>query len=288
VNARLAVGNLTGQPGGCTLLMFNGQFGRRRIQQADAYDADLNRLWSYARTGGDILGHYIYSCDVTGDGCEEAFVSAAMIRADGSIGWEREDLRNDHADSLRLGDLDGDGRVEVACCYSNQGVYVFDAATGETRWHQPTNHAQQIEIADVRPDVPGIEVIVGDRFYIPALRARLRIYDCRGNLLTAFPDVAVMGNPNLGVLQWDGHDGMEIAWSNLVLDGRANVLAVLPRSLFHALDFTGDGKEEFVTIVPDEQGTRHLTAFGVQGDAPALPRQTDYETRRKAANHSHY
>ncbi len=288
INGRLAVGNLTGQADGATILAFSGQYLTGRIQQADVYDSDLQRLWSFARSGGDILGHFAYSADVEGDAREEVFVSATMIRPDGSVGWERTDLRHDHADSIRLGDLDGDGKMEVACCYSGQGVQVLDATTGDTIWHYPTNHAQQIEVADVRPDIPGLEVIVGDRYYLPRLRARLMIFDCLGNLLSAVPHVAITGNPNLGVLQWDGKPGVEIAWANLILDGHANVIAVLPGHLHHAFDFCGDGKEEFVCILRGKDGKLYLTAFGDRATTLSLPKQTGYATRRKAANHSHY
>lgn len=61
-----------------------------------------------------------------------------------------------------------------------------------------------IEVGDVRPDIPGKEVIVGDRFYLPCLRAQLLLFDARGNRLAEVPGVAITGNPNLGVLQWDG------------------------------------------------------------------------------------
>jgi hypothetical protein len=268
--------------------MLNGEYGGRNHQQADAYDAELNHLWSYSRDGGDALGHFIYSCDVDGDGREEVFVSAAMIRPDGSVGWERKDLFRSHADSIRLGDINGDGKVEVVYVYSELGVYVLDAATGKTLWHHPTNHAQQLEIGDVRPDVPGTEVIVGDRFYLPTLRARLLIFDCRGNLLSAFPKTAITGNPNLGVLQWDGREGLEIAWANMVLDGRCNVLAVMPGHLHHAFDFMGDGGEEFVCLVKDAQGHLFIAAFADPNRIRTLPRKDDYEARRKTANHSHY
>jgi len=287
INGRLAVGNLTGDPNRATIMMLSGQWVTGLDQQADVYDAELNHLWSYARTGGDTLGHFIYSADVEGDAREEVFVSPTMIRPDGSIGWFREDLTNSHADSIRLADINEDGRVEVVYAYSGEGVFVLDAATGETLWHHPTNHAQQLEIADVRPDVPGTEVIIGDRFYLPALRARLLIYDCRGTLLTAWPEIAITGNANLGVLEWDGAPGMEIAWSNLVVDGRGTVLAALPRVLHHAFDFAGDGREEFVCDMRDADGRLFLMAWGDAGEAD-LPRRTDYEALRKIANHTHY
>jgi hypothetical protein len=286
INGRLAVGNLTGTADGATVLMFNGQF-LGDLQQADAYDADLNHLWSYSAHGSDKLGHFIYSYDLDGDRCEETFVSGAMIRPDGSVGWERQDLRGDHADSLRLGDFRLDGKVEVACSWSGLGVYVLDAATGATLWHDPTNHAQQLEVADVRPDVPGLEAIVGDRFYLPDLRAKLLIYSADGRRLSETPSVAIAGNPNLGVLEWDGNPGSEIAWANMILDGRGEAIAVLPTGLHHAFDFCGDGKEEMVRAGKDRDGNLYLTAYGLKSGAP-LPRNRDLAALRKAANHTHY
>ncbi|MBT7304510.1 MAG: hypothetical protein HN849_33565, partial [Victivallales bacterium] len=155
-------------------------------------------------------------------------------------------------------------------------------------WQFPTNHAQQVEIADVRPDIPGIEVIVGDRFYLPRLRAKLLIFDCRGKLLSAVPEIAITGNPNLGVLQWDGRPGVEIAWANMVLDGRGKVLAVMPGHLHHAFDFAGDGKEEFITLIRDRDGTRLLAALGDATSTIVLPKRHDLATRRKMVNHTHY
>jgi outer membrane protein assembly factor BamB len=288
VNGRLAVGNLTGKPDGATILMLNGQFGGENQQQADAYDAELNHLWSFGQNGGDRLGHFIYSCDVEGDACEEVFISATMIRPDGTVGWERTDLRGDHADSIRLGDINEDGKVEVVCSYSSKGVIVLDAVTGATVWRRPTNHAQQLEIADVRPDVAGTEVVVGDRYYLPTLRARLRIYDCNGNLLDSFPKVAMTGNPNLGVLEWDGKPGMEIAWSNLVLDGHCTVLAAAGGSLHHAFDFCGDGREEFVCLERNADRVYHVMAYGDTVADVGVARATDAIARRKICNHTHY
>lgn len=287
INGRLAAGNLTGDPARATILMLSGQYSTGTRQQVDTYDAELNHLWSYARDGVDTLGHYVYSADAEGDAREEVFVSPVMIRPDGSVGWFRDDLTRDHADSIRLGDINGDGRVEVVYAFSDSGVFVLDAATGETLWHRQTNHAQQLEIADVRPEVPGTEVIIGDRFYLPTLRARLLIYDCRGTLLSTVPPTAITGNPNLGVLEWDGRPGMEIAWSNLVLDGQGKVLAALPSTLHHAFDFAGDGREEFVRNVRDTDGALYLYAWGDASDG-GRPRRTDYEYRRKIANHTHY
>ncbi|MBD3178046.1 MAG: PKD domain-containing protein [Armatimonadia bacterium] len=287
VNGRLAIGRLGHDPQEATLLMLSGQFSDGNVQRADAYDADLQHLWSFTRAGGDILGHFVYSADVEGDAREEAFVSAAMVRPDGAVGWEREDLRGDHADSIRLADLDGDGRMEMATSYSGRGILVFDAATGETIWHRETNHAQQLEVADVRPDVPGLEVIVGDRFYLPRLRAKLLIFDCRGELLVSFPETAIEGNPNLGVLQWDGLPGMEVAWANMVVDGAGEVLAVLPGHLHHAFDFTGDGKEEFLGLAHDDRGWA-LNVYGDTTSTIELPKDTSYEGRRKTVNHTHY
>ena len=53
INGRLAVGNLTGKDDQATILMFSGQYLEGNLQQADAYDADLNHLWSYSDEGGD-------------------------------------------------------------------------------------------------------------------------------------------------------------------------------------------------------------------------------------------
>ncbi len=210
-----------------------------------------------------------------------------MIRPDGSVGWERQDLRGDHADSLRLADLNLDGKTDVACSWSGLGVYVLDAATGRTIWHDQTNHAQQLEVADVRPDVPGLEVIVGDRFYLPDLRAKLLIYSADGKRLSETPSVAVAGNPNLGVLEWDGEPGSEIAWANMILNGRGEVIAVLPTTLHHAFDFCGDGKEEVVRTIKDRDGKLYLAAYGLESGSP-LPRTRDLAMLRKAANHTHY
>ncbi len=47
-----------------------------------------------------------------------------------------------------------------------------------------------------------------------------------------------------------------------MLDGRGKVIAVLPGHLYHALDFSGDGKEEFVCVVRGKDGRPYLTAYG--------------------------
>ena len=73
----------------------------------------------------------------------------------------------------------------------------------------------------------------------------------------------------------------------MILNGKGEVIAVLPTHLHHALDFCGDGKEEFVRAIRDADGKLYLAAYGCPTGA-ALPRDRDLAARRKAANHTHY
>ncbi len=58
--------------------------------------------------------------------------------------------------------IDGDGQVEILAPVSEFGIMVFRALTGELLWH-PAEHAQQLEVRNVRGGLAGPRIAVNAR-----------------------------------------------------------------------------------------------------------------------------
>lgn len=173
------------------------------------FGPDGAELWSCA-ISGDTYGHALCRGDVNGDGFDEVFSSRNGVTEafthDGKVLW-RDETQKNHSDNFTLGDVDGDGRIEVVYDHDGCGgagpLYVVDGATGKHelsvgyRKHG-MGHCQGFTCADFRPDVPGLEVAV------VAKSGPVLFYDARGKLLWK------RNTPNCLVSKtdWDG-DGVQ-------------------------------------------------------------------------------
>src|SRR6185503_14028584 len=100
-------------------------------------------------------GHYPFSYDIDGDGKEELFIGYTAFDQKGHKIWSLENTLNDHADSVAvvkiLPDPKADPRLIIAG--SDEGV-VFADLHGKILEHHRVGHAQNLTIADFRPDLP--------------------------------------------------------------------------------------------------------------------------------------
>jgi len=142
------------------------QVGEQNCVTIVALTDELETLWVHRcenGRGGHCTGFY----DVDGDGCDEVAIGTCLLDHDGTVMWElpfesfAAPWEDDHVDESNMGDFDGDGRVEIV--YSSR--LVVDALTGERRWIDPTWHGQQAEVAKLRDDVPGLQLVFADREY---------------------------------------------------------------------------------------------------------------------------
>jgi len=131
-----------------------------------AFTDELEVLWSN-RWDDFTAGHEPAICDVDGDGRDEVAVGTSLLDHDGTLLWRHPmatfagPWEDDHVDVSSAADINEDGRVEIAYCFR----MVVDGLTGERLWHDPTWHGQDVHIGKFREDVPGLQLLFGDREY---------------------------------------------------------------------------------------------------------------------------
>ncbi len=204
-------------------------------------------LWS-ARLN---TGHFPVPADVNGDGRDEVFVGYTMLDPDGNVLWSRQEELEDHADAVAVADLAGDGDPEVLWAASDEGL-VITSTQGVPRVHHRIGHAQNMTVAELRADVPGLEVAVINFWRSQGI---LHIFNANGQLLTdveprpehgsTLPPVNWSGGPEeLLLLNADPvHGGL--------YDGHGRRVMTLPADghptlAYDAIDLLGDGRDEIV------------------------------------------
>jgi outer membrane protein assembly factor BamB len=124
------------------------------------FDQSLKLLWIVSGN----LGHFPAFLDADADGQNEVMLGFRLFNGDGKLLWDIESqgsLRG-HADAIAVGDLEGDGALEIAVATSNDAV-VVNALTGEIRFKRPHLHTQHALIGEFEIDSLGQEVIFLDR-----------------------------------------------------------------------------------------------------------------------------
>jgi len=202
---------------------------------------------------------------VDGDGCEEAMLGHCLLNGDGDIVWSIEEMHYSpygamgiHADSVVIGDLEGNGTLRLASVAGDDGVLFVDAATGELLRRDRIGHAQGISAARYLKDEPGIQVLAGTRHRAYGIFV---LYNGRGDRLFRWqPDFV---NQNGRPVNWRG-DGEELlllrspnsghglfdAQGRLVVPftgelDKAGVATVLPRP------FEEDPRDQLIVLTPD-------------------------------------
>jgi len=249
------------------------------------------------RMTGFGLCHTPQLFDVDGDGVNELFLGRTTCRADGTVLWEIDPEKFspsqiDHVDSLEIADVNEDGRFEVAV---GNAASLFDAHTGEMLWQHPEliDHGQQLRVARVRDDVPGLQILVGE-----TKSRRVFVFSADGELLTEMPYSGM-----LRPLAWLGNGLRQVSLGPAIRDGRGEDVGVLPlekavteaghrwpmedpETWGHtmACDVDGDGLEEVIWV-----SKTCLAVFG-NPDPPQSPigvtRDSDYWMR--VANTTRY
>ncbi|NLU42657.1 MAG: PQQ-binding-like beta-propeller repeat protein [Firmicutes bacterium] len=285
-NYRIAVARLApGHPRNVVVLADSG--GTISIS---AYDHQLNLLWRHTEyRKKDNLGHYLYPKDVDGDGLDEVFVGAMLLDSNGNVLWDRLDAdNNDHIDSMRFADMDGDGREEVVAAYSGLGAYVLRAETGEVLWSGPAEHTQQIEVGDFLDSIPGPHVAAGARIYSSGkhyLYSQIYWYDSQGRLVKKWPASSLNGNPDFVKGDWTGSGTDTLFWYRFKIGRDGAGVLFFPDQVYHMFDFMGEGAEDVITLTPSR-----LRIYGcrtAKRDPARAKRDVDY-MYRKVANHTHY
>ena len=190
-----------------------------------AYDKDFNLLWQ--DTQGEAHyghSHALAAFDIDGDGRDELLAGGVMYDSDGTVFWMHD--RTDemlrikgakHYDAVAVGNLAGTTEDDPTAFLvaGSAGVYVVDALTGRTRVFHRLGHAQGYTMGDVRPDLPGTEVLVVTRWGNFGIQSLL---SGRGDRLwTIQPDYVAQGSTPV---VW-GSTGYHLAWTNTSRDAQA-------------------------------------------------------------------
>lgn len=177
------------------------------------YDHHLDLRWH--RLLPFPFGHNMCFFDVNGDGGDEAMLGHCLIDGDGELLWSIEEMHyipygamGIHADSVVIGDLEGNGTLRLASVAGDDGVLFVDAATGELLRRDRLGHAQGISAASYLKDEPGIQVLAGTRHRAYGIFA---LYNGRGDRLFRWQPDRV--NQNGRPVNWRG-DGEELLLLN--------------------------------------------------------------------------
>jgi len=218
-----------------------------RYLQAWAFDDQLNPLWNIQCN----TGHFPFPIDTDGDSREEISLGYSRWSPEGNLIWSHDRILNDHADSIAVVDLDGDGSLETILAGSDEGFIMLDAA-GVPRVHLRLGHVQNLTIADLRPDLPGLEIATANFWKNQGL---IHILDQRGNVVADFEPRPEHGSSIVPV-NWKG-DGTELLFVGPdpvhggLFDGFGHKAVRLPADghptkAYDALDLTGDQRDEII------------------------------------------
>jgi len=218
-----------------------------RYQQAWAFDDQLNSLWTVECN----TGHFPFPIDSDGDGKEEISLGYSRWSPQGELIWSHDRRLKDHADSLAVVDLDGDGNLETIMGCSDEGFVMLDT-NGTPRVHLRIGHVQNLTVAELRPDLPGLEIATANFWKNQGL---IHILDQRGNVVADFEPRPEHGSSIVPV-NWKG-DGSELILIGPdpihggLYDGFGHKAVKLPADghpakAYDALDLTGDHRDELI------------------------------------------
>lgn len=226
-----------------------------RYQTVWAFNDKLEPLWQGQCTN---TGHYPFAYDANSDGKEELFIGYTAFDYTGNKVWSLEDTLKDHADSVAVVKLQPDPKAEpqLVIAGSDEGV-IFADTKGKIAEHHRVGHAQNLAIADFRPDKPGLEVVSITFWNNQGI---VNYYDANGKIFYEF-EPAQHGSMCLPI-NWTGkppeywilspnveHGGMYDGWGRKVFefpnDGHPDMCVTV-------MNLTGDSRDEIVVWDPFE------------------------------------
>lgn len=226
---------------------------KTRYTRIWAYSSGGELLWSVEEPGGYRTAHQPYPVDLDGDGREEILAGYAALNPDGSLRWvfELEDGKRNggHADCwrvVRVAEDPKDTRLVMTMCGGN--ALVMTDGEGKLVWKQTGHHYESVDAGEVRPDVPGLELVVDiDHLKVP--EKPLCVFGEDGTLLGRY---ITDGTRFHALLDWDRDGVQEVASARTrrLFDGSGNrvVTLAIPEDErpydVQGGDFTGDGGDD--------------------------------------------
>lgn len=237
----IAIANLSGGPHPQEVLL------KDRYTNIWAFDRDLKELWYHECT----TGHFPAVYDIDGDGCDEVMAGYSVLDQDGTLLWELP--YGDHQDAIAIGPFDPDcpDTLLIGLAAGEEG-FILATAEGEVLAQHKLGHAQKLAVANLRPDLPGLEYAVITFWGHPGITA---IFDCKGRMLSSF-ELVPHASPLMPV-NWAG-DGSELLFLSAhpaeggLLDAQGHRAVMFPDDghpfyCCTALDLIGDGRDELLT-----------------------------------------
>jgi hypothetical protein len=257
-----------------------------RYKHVWAYDDRLNPLWTRSLN----TGHFPFPYDVDGDGKDELMCGYSLLGHDGNVLWTNEKGLEEHADGVaivRLKEGQAQGQApKLISASSDEGLILADARTGRIEKHHQIGHAQNVSIADYRPDLSGLEIVTINFWGNQGI---VHMFDADGNLYHDF-EPAQHGSMMLPV-NWTGGPGEFWALSpntsaGGLFDGWGHRVVRFPADghpdmCLAVLDLTGDCRDEIVVWDPWE-----LWVY-TQSDGPRTGRLYK-PARNRLCNESNY
>ncbi len=235
------------------------------------YDENLKEL--FRRKVSIEIGHTfgLGFWDVDGDGREELLAGGSLLRGDGKSVWDCR-VTETHLDQVVLGPLGPQGEPTAIFLGVDEGVFFLDGFTGDKLACVDVGHSQGIAVGNFRPDIPGLEPLVFDRWGAFGVTS---LFTGRGAPLKQWMLVPEEYYALQLPVSWRGDGGELIMVSRkfdrpTLYDGEGREIFQLPvepgyyfpyTHLF-PLDVTGDSREEI--LVTEKSG--RITIF--TQDAP--------------------
>jgi rhamnogalacturonan endolyase len=216
-----------------------------------AYDYDGKLLWHIEDPAGQKTAHQPFPVDLDGDGLDEVIVGYACVNHDGSPRWKVEFDKADithragHLDCVRVysrGKTPEQWRFVLDTCGSYSMLMVD--GNGRLIWEALGYHFESIDVGELRPDVPGLEIVVD-------LSSRrndepIILTDGRGDSLGWY---LTPGSRFHELIDWNGDGVMEFVAAGVpgIFDGHGKRIATLGMApddrpdICLVGDFTGDG-----------------------------------------------
>jgi hypothetical protein len=144
-------------------------------------DSDLNTVWELSDIEG--AGHRPNFADFDGDGLTEIVIGFGLYRGDGTRVWESEPAGpGDHLDDSAVGDIDGDGQLEVVFAHDGHAAVAHNA-DGSERLRIAMHHCQSVDIGKYFDNVPGQQILCVDKPQGGADQRHAVIVDADGTVI---------------------------------------------------------------------------------------------------------